>query len=435
MAKICCVVVFIMLVGCEAASKVDTKDFLQSLDSLEAQNTIYSESIIGKQDEALTALDAIKSQVAGLNDAVQETRRLVETKQAGDMPAYTEAVVVDDESEPVSGKEVIQQSTSTSSLDTVADDDVHFEVWTATWCGPCRRQKPVTARVAKDLGLEIMDWDWDEYKRYAAASKVSSLPTLNIVRRGKARRQLIGPQTAASIHAAVDAVRAMDLTDDKPNVSAINQVQSSVQSVSRYVQWGNTTYDMETWRRMCSMLNCGMCQYLDAKCEEYQRSKAMVSSSDVPSPQSASPMDVVTEAIAIAKLTPEDVVAELGSGDGKPAIQMVKASGCRVIGVEIDPDKVLESRANIAAAGLSDRITIIEGDVRDFDPSSHSVTVVYAYLYPALLNEIKPALSAGRITICPGHKADGLGMRLVGQCWVRDGQEIQTVNIDESGAR
>lgn len=210
MGKICCVVVFIMLAGCESASKVDTKDFLQSLDSLEAQNTIYSESIIGKQDEALTALAAIKSQVAGLNNAVQETRRVVETKQEGDMPASTEAVVVDDESDPGSGKEVIQQSTSTSSSDTVADDDVHFEVWTATWCGPCRIQKPVTEAVAKALGMQVTYYDWDAYKEFADASKVSELPTLNVVRRGKARRQLVGQRSAAEIRAAVAEVQAMN---------------------------------------------------------------------------------------------------------------------------------------------------------------------------------------------------------------------------------
>ena len=209
MAKICCVVVFIMLAGCESASKVDTKDFLQSLDSLEAQNTIYSESIIGKQDEALVDLAAIKSQVAGLNHAVQETRRVVETKQVGDMPAYTEAVVVE-ASEPVSGKEVILQSASTSSLDTVADDGVHFDLWTATWCGPCRIGRPNVEQVARELGIRVDPWDWDEYKRYAADSKVDRLPTLGIVRRGKSRKRLVGPQSVEAIRAAVAEVQAMN---------------------------------------------------------------------------------------------------------------------------------------------------------------------------------------------------------------------------------
>lgn len=98
---------------------------------------------------------------------------------------------------------------------------------------------------------------------------------------------------------------------------------------------------------------------------------------------------------------------------------MVQASGCRVVGVEIDPAKVAESRARIAEAGLSDRITIIHGDVRDFDPVKHGITVIYAYLYPELLNEIKPILASAKIAICPGHKAEGIGMQLIGQCWVR----------------
>lgn len=160
-----------------------------------------------------------------------------------------------------------------------------------------------------------------------------------------------------------------------------------------------------------------MCNFLDNAAAAYRRSQTYVEPPQ--NPQSSTPDDVITEAIAIANLTPDDVVAELGSGAGIPAIRMVQASGCRVVGVEIDPEQVAASRRNIEAAGLSDRITIIQGDVTTFDPAAYGATVVYAYLETDLLEQIKPQLSVGRMTICPGHFVDGLGFERIGQCWVR----------------
>lgn len=260
MAKICCVVVFIMLAGCESASQVDTKDFLQSLDSIEAQNAIYSESIIGKQDEALTALAAIKSQVSGLNDAVQETRRVVETKQVGDMPAYTEAVVVDDESEPGSGKEVIQQSTSASSSATVSDDDVRFEMWTATWCGPCRLTKPRVRAIAKEFGMrEPRMLEWDEYKTDPVAVYIHDLPTINVLRRGKSRVTLVGEQTAEAIRAAVQQVRSMEINDSVTTAPDDLTIRSKLPVVN--TRWGLRDLEEVNADSTC---NCAQCVELRA---------------------------------------------------------------------------------------------------------------------------------------------------------------------------
>lgn len=189
------------------------------------------------------------------------------------------------------------------------------------------------------------------------------------------------------------------------------------EAAGRFVQYGTTTYDMETWQRMCSLRSCGMCKYLESMQAQYVKNKAALVV-EQPSPQSASPPEVVDEAIAIMQLTTADVVAELGCGDGGPAIQMVKKSGCRVEGYEIDPLKVAAARRNVEAAGLSHRITIHEADVVGLK-LPESITAVYAFLYPELLAKIQPQLVAGRVTVCPGHKPAGLEMNLVGQCWVR----------------
>ena len=135
-------------------------------------------------------------------------------------------------------------------------------------------------------------------------------------------------------------------------------------------------------------------------------------------PQAASPSDVVDEAIEVMNLTPDDVVAELGCGNGSVAIRLVQATGCRVEGYEIDPVKVAEARRNVAAAGLSHRITIHEADVVGLQLPS-DITVTYAYLYPELLEQIKPQLMTGRIGVVPGHFIDGVGLKQYKQLWVR----------------
>lgn len=302
-------------------------------------------------------------------------------------------------------------------------------------CGPCERMELNEVPILRQHGVQVLVLDSDNLPpgmvwRHAAGPSIAIIDG----KTRKSRKDWLG-YTAASVILKEMVVKETVLVtpDNGKSVVILEKTnrpdrfgfstKSSVQPVAgRYVGYGGMTYDMETWSRMCSMRNCGMCNFLDGKKAEYERNKTLSYQSveiEVPSPQSSSPDDVVNEAIPIMNLTPSDVVGELGSGDGMPAIKMVQASGCRVIGVEIDPEKVTESRRNVEAAGLSDRITIIQGDVRDFNPTAYGVTAIYAYLYPELLNEIKPILSAGRICVCPGHKADGLGMTLVGQCWVR----------------
>jgi hypothetical protein len=83
MAKVYGVILLMLLAGCKCEpTAIDTSAFLSSLDSAQAANEIYSESILAKQDESLTALAAIKSQVESLNGSVLETRQAVGTMEA-----------------------------------------------------------------------------------------------------------------------------------------------------------------------------------------------------------------------------------------------------------------------------------------------------------------------------------------------------------------
>lgn len=208
------------------------------------------------------------------------------------------------------------------------------------------------------------------------------------------------------------------VTVQKPAVTTYRTMRDPSK---RYAQWNGVTYDMETWSRMCSINNCPMCVYLDNAQAVYFSSAVPVVSAEPPNPQSSSPDSVVEEAIAVylaAGIGKNDLLAELGCGDAKTAIRIANATGCQVVGYEYDPQKVLEARQNVRNAGLEHRITIHEADVVGLQ-LPQEVTAVYAYLYPKLLEKIRPQLMQARVTVLPGHYIDGIGLRASGQLWVR----------------
>ncbi|MBF2015075.1 MAG: class I SAM-dependent methyltransferase [Rivularia sp. T60_A2020_040] len=64
-----------------------------------------------------------------------------------------------------------------------------------------------------------------------------------------------------------------------------------------------------------------------------------------------------------ADFQPEETVLELAASFGESAIEIAKKFNVRVVGIENNPDSVVKARENIKTAGLSDRVTIIEGDI------------------------------------------------------------------------
>jgi hypothetical protein len=104
--------------------------------------------------------------------------------------------------------------------------------------------------------------------------------------------------------------------------------------------------------------------------------------------------DAVVEAMLnMANVTKNDVVYDLGSGDGKIVIAAAKR-GARAIGVDIDPVRIKEANANAQTAGVTDRVTFINGDI--FDPAIkiNEASVVTLYLLPALNLKLRPRLWA-----------------------------------------
>jgi SAM-dependent methyltransferase len=88
--------------------------------------------------------------------------------------------------------------------------------------------------------------------------------------------------------------------------------------------------------------------------------------------------DVVRDLLWLADVGTNDVVYDLGSGDGRIVISAVRDFGARkAVGIEINPELISESKANAAKAGVSDRVEFIQGDLFTNDFSEASVVVLY----------------------------------------------------------
>jgi uncharacterized protein (TIGR03000 family) len=91
------------------------------------------------------------------------------------------------------------------------------------------------------------------------------------------------------------------------------------------------------------------------------------------------PEFVVDAMVKLAGITASDVTYEPGVGDARITIAAVRAGARRAVGIDLDPQRVEESRANVNAAGLADKIEIRLGDALE-QPDLGSMTVVLLYM-------------------------------------------------------
>jgi len=110
--------------------------------------------------------------------------------------------------------------------------------------------------------------------------------------------------------------------------------------------------------------------------------------SDVPFVES--PQPVVDRMLEVAGVSEDDVVYDLGSGDGRIPITAARDYGARGVGIEIKPDLVKRARENAQDAGVGDRVEFREGDLFEADISD--ATVVTLYLLPSVNLELRPKL-------------------------------------------
>jgi len=126
------------------------------------------------------------------------------------------------------------------------------------------------------------------------------------------------------------------------------------------------------------------------------------------------PEPVVERMLELAAVDEDDVVYDLGCGDGRIVITAAQRYGVKAWGFDIDPERVAEARANVEAAGVEDLVTIEQRDIFTLDLSPASVVTLY--LLPELNVRLIPQLEQ----LAPGsrivsHDFDMEGMTPIAQ--------------------
>lgn len=100
--------------------------------------------------------------------------------------------------------------------------------------------------------------------------------------------------------------------------------------------------------------------------------------------------EVVTAMLKAASVKPDDVVYDLGCGDGRIAIAAAREFGARGVGVDLSPEHIAEARRSAREAGVASRVEFRQQDL--FDTDLGKATVVTLYLLPEVNLELRPKL-------------------------------------------
>jgi len=107
-------------------------------------------------------------------------------------------------------------------------------------------------------------------------------------------------------------------------------------------------------------------------------------------PYVTTPEDVVSALLKLADVKKGDIVYDLGCGDGRIVIAAAKEYGTHGVGVDINPERIKEARANAKRAGVE---ALVKFEVNDlFDTDIHEATVVALYLLPEINLRLRPKL-------------------------------------------
>jgi len=98
----------------------------------------------------------------------------------------------------------------------------------------------------------------------------------------------------------------------------------------------------------------------------------------------------VTGMLKLAGTGPNDVVYDLGCGDGRIVIAAAKEFGARGVGIEIDPEPLRMAAYNARRAGVEGRVRFVRGDI--FDADIGGATVVTLFLFESLNRRLLPKL-------------------------------------------
>lgn len=131
--------------------------------------------------------------------------------------------------------------------------------------------------------------------------------------------------------------------------------------------------------------------------------------------QAPTPHAEVQRVLRLLNPQPNETFVDYGCGDGRWLIEAARTYRCRAVGIEIDPDQAARARQAVEAAGLSDRVQIIPGDVLTANVEAQ---VGVAYLYPDVLTKLKPKLLKLNRFASYQHQVEGVSMTRSGDAWI-----------------
>ncbi len=138
------------------------------------------------------------------------------------------------------------------------------------------------------------------------------------------------------------------------------------------------------------------------------------------------PPEVVERMLQVAETRADDLVIDLGSGDGRIVIAAAQNYGARAVGIELDGALVQKSREAARAAQLGDKASFIEGDVLVADISK--ATVVTVYLLPDLMRKLQSRFLQ---ELAPGTRIVSHAFTMAG--WAPDRSEMVKVKERHPG--
>lgn len=125
-------------------------------------------------------------------------------------------------------------------------------------------------------------------------------------------------------------------------------------------------------------------------------SQAWARSDGLDVPYVPTPQIVVDKMLEMASVSGDDYIIDLGSGDGRIPITAAKRYGAEAMGVDLDPARIKEAKANAKVAGVDDKVEFRQQNLFETDISKATVLTMYLLpkvnlqLRPRILSELKP---------------------------------------------
>ena len=149
-----------------------------------------------------------------------------------------------------------------------------------------------------------------------------------------------------------------------------------------------------------------------------------------------SPDEVVNKMVQIAALTKDDLVYDLGCGDGRIIVTAALQTGCQGVGFDIDPERVAEAKENVRLHDVQDFVSIKQQDILQLDLSEANVAIMY--LLPWMMQKLAPQferMKPGSRVVSHDFYIEGVEPERVAQVVVADTRERHFVYLYKTPLR